>query len=364
MGFKFWKSAYSDNISHPLIAQQHHSWCVFLRCLQVPSTGLDCPGAHSQHTSKNWCHSPLKSPPSTLRLHYCKIKAPKTRKENSLSATQQQNGYFVLTAKPSSLPPFPPAGFCLQIRRHSSHKQLSAGNNAIYQVWTHTAMTEVRLALPAGMLNSMYWYGLRRGQFICFPHYPRTQRPSRGFSTYLPRTAVGRAGRGCCTGGGRALQSHQGHGRWAAALEGSRGGEEKGGGGMWEDAPLRLSLSPGRKCLVRLSSSSTWLQSPAGAPSRSWSVRPLRLPESSWAGSHERFPPCAAQKRQQSPIFYHRCADRQTKHGAGCKRGRNDMQLCRMPVIGWPSSRARCHWANVVKVTGQTRNSQIQMLME
>lgn len=26
---------------------------------------------------------------------------------------------------------------------------------------------------------------------------------------------------------------------------------------MWEDAPLRLSLSPGRKCLVRLSSNST-----------------------------------------------------------------------------------------------------------
>lgn len=50
---------------------------------------------------------------------------------------------------------------------------------------------------------------------------------------------------------------------------------------------------------------------------------------------------------------------RQTKHGAGCKRGRNDMQLYRPPVIGWPSSRVHCHWANVVKVTGQTRNSQI-----
>ncbi|KAK5878966.1 hypothetical protein CesoFtcFv8_024322 [Champsocephalus esox] len=48
------------------------------------------------------------------------------------------------------------------------------------------------------------------------------------FSTHLPRTAVGRADRGCCTGGGRALQSHQGHGGWAAALEGS-GGEETGG---------------------------------------------------------------------------------------------------------------------------------------
>lgn len=37
------------------------------------------------------------------------------------------------------------------------------------------------------------------------------------------------------------------------------------------------------------------------------------------------------------------------------------MQLPETPLIGWPSSRARCHWANVVKVTGQTRNSQMQI---
>lgn len=61
---------------------------------------------------------------------------------------------------------------------------------------------------------------------------------------------------------------------------------------------------------------------------------------------------------------FHHWRSRQTKHGAGCKRGRNDMQLCGTPVIGWPSSRARCHWANVVKVTGQTRDSHIQILVE
>lgn len=37
------------------------------------------------------------------------------------------------------------------------------------------------------------------------------------------------------------------------------------------------------------------------------------------------------------------------------------MQLPGTPLIGWPSSRARCHWANVVKVTGQTRNSLMQI---
>lgn len=37
------------------------------------------------------------------------------------------------------------------------------------------------------------------------------------------------------------------------------------------------------------------------------------------------------------------------------------MQLPETPLIGWPSSRARCHWANVVKVTGQTRNSLMQI---
>lgn len=37
------------------------------------------------------------------------------------------------------------------------------------------------------------------------------------------------------------------------------------------------------------------------------------------------------------------------------------VQLPQAPLIGWPSSRARCHWANVVKVTGQTRNSLMQI---
>lgn len=37
------------------------------------------------------------------------------------------------------------------------------------------------------------------------------------------------------------------------------------------------------------------------------------------------------------------------------------VQLPHTPLIGWPSSRARCHWANVVKVTGQTRNSLMQI---
>lgn len=37
------------------------------------------------------------------------------------------------------------------------------------------------------------------------------------------------------------------------------------------------------------------------------------------------------------------------------------VQLPQTPLIGWPSSRARCHWANVVKVTGQTRNSLMQI---
>lgn len=40
---------------------------------------------------------------------------------------------------------------------------------------------------------------------------------------------------------------------WRAAEEERR----REGRRLWEDAPLRLSLSPGKKCLVRLSSSST-----------------------------------------------------------------------------------------------------------
>lgn len=54
------------------------------------------------------------------------------------------------------------------------------------------------------------------------------------------------------------------------------------------------------------------------------------------------------------------------KHGAGFLRARGtiDTQPRRAPLIGWPSSRARSHWANVVKVTGQTRNSQEQVLEE
>lgn len=79
--------------------------------------------------------------------------------------------------------------------------------------------------------------------------------------THLPRAAVGR---GCCTGGGRPLQSHQGHGRVGCRRrEGC--------------AAVFVSLSPGRKRRVRLSSSS----STGGAPVRSGSASPLRSPESS-----------------------------------------------------------------------------------
>lgn len=78
---------------------------------------------------------------------------------------------------------------------------------------------------------------------------------------------------------------------WRAAKERRRKVGGRGGAPVWEDAPLRLSLSPGRICLVRLSSNSTWLLSPGAAPFRSCSARPQRLSESSWAGSHERFPP-------------------------------------------------------------------------
>lgn len=224
------------------------------------------------------------------------------------------------------------------------------------ELLTRTTMTGGRLNLAAGQLNATQTDADSCGRI---PRRFLTQRPNPGLSAYLPRTAVCRAGRGCCTGGGGALQSHQGHGRWAAAQEESAKG---GGAGSRKDAPPRLSLSPGRKCLVSLSSSSSWLLNPSGAPFRSCSVRPPQLPESSWAERLQRLPPFVANP-QQTPRIHRRRADTQTKHGAGCKRGRNDMQLCRLPVIGWPSSRVRCHWANVVKVTGQTRNSQIQTVL-
>lgn len=128
---------------------------------------------------------------------------------------------------------------------------------------------------------------------------------------------------------------------------------------MWEDAPLSISLSPGRKCLVRLPSSSTWLHQSAPCV-LCWCRTP-----------HERvvmrdvcrlYLP-SQQKREKTP-WVHPWRSRQTKHGAGCEQGRYDMQLCRTPLIGWPSSRARYHWANVVKVTGQTRNSLTQIVVK
>lgn len=106
---------------------------------------------------------------------------------------------------------------------------------------------------------------------------------------------------------------------WSVSCRrGEKGREGRGGGApIREDAPLRLSLSPGRKCLVRLSSSSssTWLHCPGRAPFRSCSVRPLRLPESSWAESERResswvFVP---RQQQQTLWFLRWCADRQTK---------------------------------------------------
>lgn len=206
------------------------------------------------------------------------------------------------------------------------------------------------------------WIGAPLGAFSAFPHAAHTKPEPRLFPLTSPALLLVVLTEDAALGVGERCRVTRamvgGLQPWRAAEERRREGRR-----MWEDAPPRLSLSPGRKCLVRLSSSS--VQSPGGAPVRSCSVRPLRLPESSWAGSHERFPSFVASQQQQTPRFHHYCcADRQTKHDAGGKRGRNDMQPGRAPLIGWPSSRVLCHWANVVKVTGQTRNSQIQMLMK
>lgn len=174
------------------------------------------------------------------------------------------------------------------------------------------------------------------------------------FPTYLPRTAVGRAGRGCARCGG-SLQSHQGHGRRVAAerMQKRRWRRRR----MRDDARLSRTLSPGRKCLVRLPSS-TWPRS--RTPFRRRSERPLSRPPSC-AGVRGGYPKFAPGQWRQKILRFHPWRSRQTKHGAGCERSRNDMQLPETPLIGWPSSRARCHWANVVKVTGQTRNSLMQI---
>ena len=88
---------------------------------------------------------------------------------------------------------------------------------------------------------------------------------------------------------------------------GCRRGGGGGGGGEW--GKMGRSLSPGRKCLVRLPSNS-WLRS-----------RPLshsRPP--SWAAVRGGDPTLAPGQWRQKILRFHPWRSRQTKHGAGCEQ--------------------------------------------
>ncbi len=97
---------------------------------------------------------------------------------------QQQNEHFVLTAKPSSLPLPPPAGFCLQIPL-PQQPQTTAGNNAtIYQVNTTHSNDGSKVSPSCGRLNSLHLMRAPAGAISAFPHTAHTKTEPRLF--HLP----------------------------------------------------------------------------------------------------------------------------------------------------------------------------------